>query len=220
DNLFTHYQYDTKGNLYRIYKEVLDRPGSTAPTARLVKEYEYNHARNAAFAVTVTASGAPAGSTVSPAGPVTVLVGEDADFILPSVPCTYVLDQAYVVDGIARAGNCTLPDNTRIVLNGMQVSVQHVGGPHSVALSYQATTYAPYGQEISRNCEFDNNTGCKTGYVLRYLADGCGGVFPDPDNPLPATAADNCIPGPGCIMMVRPAKATMKPSKSSSFQRK
>ena len=219
DNLFTHYQYDAKGNVYRIYKEVLDRPGSSAPTSRLVKEYEYNHGRNAAYAVSVSVSGAPTGNP-APAGPVSVLVGDDAEFSLAAVPCTYVLDGTYLVDGVAKAGTATLADNTRVVVNSGQVSLQNVRGPHTVALTYQTVTYPTYGQEISRDCEIDYNTGCKTGYVLRYLADGCGGSFPDPANPVQATSADNCTPGPDCIMIVRPGKTGAKPLKSSSSRPK
>jgi len=43
DNLFTRYEYDTKGKLYRVYKEVLDRPNKPILPEYLIKENTYNY---------------------------------------------------------------------------------------------------------------------------------------------------------------------------------
>ena len=44
ENLYTRYDYNSAGRLLRVYKESFDRPGSNAPAARLIKEYDYNFA--------------------------------------------------------------------------------------------------------------------------------------------------------------------------------
>ena len=220
ENLFTHYQYNPDGRLYRIYKESFDRPGNNAPAAKLVKEYAYNYARNASYTVSVTGTGAPAGSTVSPASPVSVLIGERADFTLTSSDCSYILEPAFLVDGVSRNGTCTLSDNTRVVVNGTQVSVQNVRGSHNIIFSYQRVVYPTAGTEASRVCEVDNATGCNTGRVLRYLADGCGGTVPDQNNPVAANSSDNCAPGPGCISLQTPAKTVIKKSLRNNSSRK
>jgi YD repeat-containing protein len=56
DNLYTAYEYDAAGKLIRVYKEVLTKAGSAANAERkLIKESQYNYARNATFTVEATA---------------------------------------------------------------------------------------------------------------------------------------------------------------------
>lgn len=67
DNLYTRYQYDAAGKLYRVYKETLDRPNDTSPTEKLAKEYLYNYGHQTAYAnqevsVTLTRNDCPFGT--------------------------------------------------------------------------------------------------------------------------------------------------------------
>ncbi|GGF27922.1 DUF5977 domain-containing protein [Hymenobacter cavernae] len=49
DNLYTHYEYDAAGKVTTVYKEALDRPGDTSTPMKLVKQYQYNYGRRAAY---------------------------------------------------------------------------------------------------------------------------------------------------------------------------
>ena len=70
ENLFTRYEYNAAGRLVKVYKEFFDKPGGTAPTERLIKEYDQNYARlHTANWVTVSidcelSDGAPTGMSI------------------------------------------------------------------------------------------------------------------------------------------------------------
>lgn len=206
ENLFTRFDYNSAGRLARVYKEALDRPGDAAHGARLVQEYAYNYARNVSYAASVSVTGAPAGSTISPAGPVPVIVGDAAEFTLKPSDCAYVLASSFVVDGdgVVRTGSYTLPDNTQITVSGFKVLIRNVRGAHAVALAYQPGNFDPAGTLYGGQCEINGN-GCYTGQYLYYEADGCGGQT----GPLSRPArAGECPLQEGCpSFVVKPTAA-------------
>lgn len=192
ENLFTRYQYNPDGRLYRVYRETFEQPGNIAPAVKLVKEYAYNYARNNSFTISATASSA----SVLPASSASVITGEAANFDTKSYDCTYWPGRFEVDgDGAMRTGSYILPDQTRISFTRMggnegHLSVTNVHGSHSITVSYTPVTHDPDGTILDGHCEMDWRP-CPTGQYIEIVADGCGGSYERPrqanDGECPAT---------------------------------
>ncbi|WP_100335289.1 hypothetical protein [Hymenobacter chitinivorans] len=205
ENLYTRYQYDPAGKLYRVYKETFDRADDVATGAKLVKEYAYNYARNGQYPISVNFATNPAGGSASPSNMSQVVAGEDTKFSFTATNCTYTLNSSFIVDGdgISRTGSYTLPDGTKLTLAGTQLMATNVMGAHTVTLSYQQNTFPPAGTVISNCLEYE--VGCLSGQAEEYIADGCGGKT----NVKIITNHALCQPKPGCEPY-RPARAARK----------
>ena len=154
DNLYTAYEYDAAGKLIRVYKEVLTKAGSAANAERkLIKESQYNYARNATFTVEATAVGTGQLTSSLDGGLVnSVENGGEVRYTAVSTDCRskFSLDQtdAIRVDGVAITRDRILSDGTRVdrLQNGCILS--NVRGPHTVELKFTNYTVAELNTRI------------------------------------------------------------------------
>ena len=194
ENLYTRYQYYPDGRLYRTYREAFDRPGSTGPAGKLVKEYVYNYARNPSATISVAASGTPSGAEILPASSTAVIPGNATSFDIKSYDCAYV-PVGFEVDGdgTTHTSSYVLPDRTQISFSNGHLSATNVRGTHAITISYQSGQFDAEGTILDGYCEMDYRP-CPTGRYIEIVADGCGGSF---ERPRQANAGE-CVPTDDC----------------------
>ena len=184
NNLFTHYEYDTRGVLHRIYKEVLDRPNEAVQPKRLVKEYVYNYARNATFTVQANQVGTGQLTSSLPGGLVNLVENYgEVRYTAVSNPgdCSSLFNlqepDAVKIDGVNTGTDRTLADGTKVKILPDGCILTNVRGPHVVELKFTSYTWDPVNTKIYGQCEVCQATGDNTGMIPYQLADGCGGMI-------------------------------------------
>lgn len=227
DNLFTHYEYDAKGKLYRVYKEILDQPGQPAIAEHLIKETTYNYARNATFRVQATQMGTGQLTSSQPGGLVNqVEIYGDVRYTATSTDCHWLFNpdepDALKIDGVTVTADRTLTDGTQVTRLPDGCALANVRGSHVVVLKFTEYTYEPAGTHINEQCEVCAATGENTGLLLYQIADGCGHAANNGEwysTPAPRV----CRPSNGAIQdcpIARPGVSNTTPSSTAVDDRK
>lgn len=169
DNLYTRFEYDNTGRLFKTYREVLNKPQADV----LVKESRFNYARNTVYSITANNPGNS--GTLSPSGSSAVYLGDDISIKATGSSCNFFPGNEFKVDGKNYFYQAILSDGTTVNYDGNRgYTVSNVHGNHTLDIAFSSANYTPAGTWYRGGCVADRN-GCYTGMVTWYLADGCGG---------------------------------------------